>query len=187
MRKMIIRKLAAGLAATTMIAALTGCGDTATATATEAVETTQEAAAEVEETVTEAAAEVAEAAEDAMPDLEEEIAAVQKTLTYMGGLQTADDADKDIKLAIFRNTDGAIIYIYTEPDFFDYGMYTTEDATTADGRSYSKIADSSKTYGYLFNEDLVTGIIVDTQDNVYDAVGLDEDGSRALVSATLGG
>ena len=66
-------------------------------------------------------------------------------------------------------------------------MYTTEDAKTADGREYAKVVGGTETYGYYFNEDLVTGIIVDQDENVYDAVEVTEDDARAFVAQTLGG
>ena len=58
---------------------------------------------------------------------------------------------------------------------------------TDDGRTYEKLIGTMGEYGYYFNEDLVSGIIVDSEGNVYDAVELDEAASRELVSKTLGG
>jgi hypothetical protein len=194
MNKRFIRTLVTGIAATAMIASLTACGNTAATAATEATEAvaeTAEAAAETAEAVAEtaeAAAETAEAAADEMPDLESEIKAVQDSLTFMGGLMTAEGSAKDIDIAMFRSEQGEIIYIYAvDGTIKDYGMYTTEETTTADGKTYSKITGSDSEYGYYFNEDLVTGIIVDTDGTVYDAVELTEDSARDFVRQSLGG
>ncbi len=175
MKNTMIRHFVTGVAAVSMIAALTACGNTAsnaTAPADEAVQDAADAVADEEE---------------GLMSLEDEIKAVQDTLTFMGGLKTADGADKKIDLAIFRNDDGDVIYIYVEDDSLDYGMYTTETTKTADGREYAKITGGNETYGYYFNEDLVSGILVDTKGNVYDAVELTEDAARAYVAKTLGG
>ncbi len=191
MNRRLIRTLVTGIAATAMIASLTACGNTAATAATEAVAETAEAAAETAEAVAEtaeAAAETAEAAADEMPDLESEIKAVQDSLTFMGGLMTAEGSAKDIDIAMFRSEQGEIIYIYAvDGTIKDYGMYTTEETTTADGKTYSKITGSDSEYGYYFNEDLVTGIIVDTDGTVYDAVELTEDSARDFVRQSLGG
>ena len=186
-----IRTLVTGIAATAMIASLTACGSTGAAEATEAVAETAEAAVDSAEAVAEtaeAAVETAEAASEEMPDLESEIKAVQDSLVFMGGLKTAEGSAKDIDIAMFRNESGDIIYIYAvDGTIKDYGMYTTEEATTADGKTYSKITGSVYEYGYYFNEDLVTGIIVDTDETVYDAVELTEDDAREFVRQSLGG
>jgi hypothetical protein len=155
------------------------CGKNAEEVAVEATESVSE--------VAETAGEVAETAGEEMMSLEEQIQAVQDTLVFMGGLKTDDGAAKDIEIAMFRNDQGDIIYIYVEDGHLDYGMWTAEDATTADGKPYSKLTGGEKEYGYYFNEDLVTGIIVDADGTVYDAVELDETVSRELVSKTLGG
>ncbi len=174
MKSNIIRSIVAGACAVMLMASVTACGG--------AEQIADQQVAEVaQEVVTEAAEETEEI------NLEDEIQAVQNTLTFMGGLKTADGADKAIDIAMFRNEDGSIIYVYEEDGSLDYGMYTTETATTDDGREYSKIEGSLGSYGYYFNEDLVTGIIVDTTGTVYDAVELDEDAARDYVSKTLGG
>ncbi len=175
MKTEILRKVLAGLTVTTIFGILVACGKNA-----------EQAATEVSE-ATEAVSEVAETAGEEMMSLEEQIQAVQDTLVFMGGLKTGDDAAKDIEIAMFRNDQGDIIYIYVEDGHLDYGMWTTEDATTADGKPYSKLTGGEKEYGYYFNEDLVTGIIVDADGTVYDAVELDEKIARDLVSKTLGG
>ena len=175
MKSNVIRSIVTGACAVMLVASLTACGNS-----------NEVAAQEVAEQVEDAAEQVEEVAEE-MPDPEEEIQNVQDTLTFMGGLKTADDADKAIDIAMFRNENGDIIYIYEEDGSLDYGMYTTEDTTTDDGKQYAKIEGRLGTYGYYFNEDLVTGIIVDTEGNVYDAVELDEAGAREYVSKTLGG
>ncbi len=182
MKSNVIKSNVTGACAVMLVASLTACGNSSEVAAQEVAEQVEDAAEQVEE-VSEQAEEVAEE----MPNLEEEIQNVQDTLTFMGGLKTADDADKAIDIAIFRNENGDIIYIYEEDGSLDYGMYTTEDTTTDDGRQYAKIECGLGTYGYYFNEDLVTGIIVDTTGKVYDAVELDEAGAREYVRKTLGG
>ena len=178
MKSNVIRGIVNGVCAVMLIASVTACGKSNEADAVQAVETVQE-----ESSVSEAA----DDSEEDMMSLDDQVSAVQDTLTYMGGLKTADDADKAIDIAMFRNEDGDIIYIYEEDGSLDYGMYTTESATTDDEKEYAKIEGSIGTYGYYFNEDLVSGIIVDTTGTAYDVVELDEDGARAYVSKTLGG
>lgn len=178
MKHNIIRRIVTGLVAATMCLALAACanGDI------------KKEADETAEQVTEVAQETTEtAAEDEMPNPEEELQAVQDSLVFMGGLKTADDAAKKIDVCMFRNEQGDIIYIYNDGDIFDYGMFTTEEAKTDDGRTYQKLIGTMGEYGYYFNEDLVSGIIIDTEGNVYDAVELDEAASREYVSKTLGG
>ena len=70
----------------------------------------------------------------------------------------------------------------------NYGFYTTEDATTEDGRTYEKVlVDEKTTYGYYFNEDLESGILIGTDGTVYDALALDESVARDLVKTTITG
>lgn len=131
-----------------------------------------------------------EAAEEAVVqeemDRQDQIEAVQDTLTFMGGLKTVDTADKNLAVTIFRNDQGSIIFIYAEDDeVVDYGMYETEDATTADGRTYSKIMGGAFTYGYYFNDDLNSGIIVDSTGEAFEAAALDEVEARVYVNKTL--
>ena len=178
MKHNIIKRIVTGLVAATMCLALAACanGDI------------KKEADETAEQVTEVAQETTEtAAEDEMPNPEEELQAVQNSLVFMGGLKTADDAAKKIELCMFRNDNGDIIYILSDEGSLDYGMWTTEDAQTADGQTYVKLIGGMSEYGYYFNEDLVSGIIVDPDGNVYDAVELDETASREYVSKTLGG
>ncbi|MBE5826617.1 MAG: hypothetical protein E7307_08275 [Butyrivibrio sp.] len=179
MKSNVIRSIVTGACAVMLVASLTACGNSNEVAGQEVAEQVEDAAEQVEE--------VTEEVTEEMPNLEEEIQNVQDTLTFMGGLKTAEGADKAIDIAMFRNENGDIIYIYEEDGSLDYGMYTTETTTTEDGREYSKIEGGLGTYGYYFNEDLVTGIIVDTEGNVYDAVELDEAGAREYVSKTLGG
>ena len=178
MKNNVIRRIVVGIVAATMCLSLAACGNKDVKQ--EVAETTEEVAEVVEETAE-------TAAEDEMPNPEEELQAVQDSLVFMGGLKTADDAAKKIDVCMFRNEQGDIIYIYNDGDIFDYGMFTTEEAKTDDGRTYEKLIGTMGEYGYYFNEDLVSGIIVDSEGNVYDAVELDEAASRELVSKTLGG
>ena len=178
MKNNVIRRIVVGIVAATMCLSLAACGNKDVKQ--EVAETTEQVAEVVEETAE-------TAAEDEMPNPEEELQAVQDSLVFMGGLKTADDAAKKIDVCMFRNEQGDIIYIYNDGDIFDYGMFTTEETKTDDGKTYEKLIGTMGEYGYYFNEDLVSGIIVDSEGNVYDAVELDEAASRELVSKTLGG
>ena len=178
MKNNVIRRIVVGIVAATMCLSLAACGNKDVKQ--EVAETTEEATEVVEETAE-------TAAEDEMPNPEEELQAVQDSLVFMGGLKTADDAAKKIDVCMFRNEQGDIIYIYNDGDIFDYGMFTTEETKTDDGKTYEKLIGTMGEYGYYFNEDLVSGIIVDSEGNVYDAVELDEAASRELASKTLGG
>ena len=178
MKNKVIRRIVVGIVAATMCLSLAACGNKDVKQ--EVAETTEQVAEVVEETAE-------TAAEDEMPNPEEELQAVQDSLVFMGGLKTADDAAKKIDVCMFRNEQGDIIYIYNDADIFDYGMFTTEETKTDDGQTYEKLIGTMGEYGYYFNEDLVSGIIVDSEGNVYDAVELDEAASRELVSKTLGG
>ncbi|WP_022769539.1 hypothetical protein [Butyrivibrio sp. NC2007] len=178
MKNNVIRRIVVGIVAATMCLSLAACGNKDVKQ--EVAETTEEVAEVVEETAE-------TAVEDEMPNPEEELQAVQDSLVFMGGLKTADDAAKKIDVCMFRNEQGDIIYIYNDGDIFDYGMFTTEETKTDDGKTYEKLIGTMGEYGYYFNEDLVSGIIVDSEGNVYDAVELDEAASRELVSKTLGG
>ena len=178
MKNNVIRRIVVGIVAASMCLSLAACGNKDVKQ--EVAETTEQVAEVVEETAE-------TAAEDEMPNPEEELQAVQDSLVFMGGLKTADDAAKKIDVCMFRNEQGDIIYIYNDGDIFDYGMFTTEETKTDDGKTYEKLIGTMGEYGYYFNEDLVSGIIVDSEGNVYDAVELDEAASRELVSKTLGG
>lgn len=138
----------------------------------------EEKAAVIEET---------DSAEVELGDQEAQIQAVQDTLVYMGGLKTPDDAEKSIELAIFRNEQGDLVGIVTEDGTLHYGMFTTEDGKLEDGREYARMRIEDLVYGYYFNDDLVSGILVDTEGNVYDAGELSEDAAREYVRKTLGG
>ena len=126
---------------------------------------TQEAATETAAETTEADTETTEAAEDVSEeagiDPEAENETIQATLTYMGVLYVNGNPDNDMELAIFRNEDG---------------------------RTYEKVlVDEKTTYGYYFNEDLESGILISTDGTVYDALALDESVARDLVKTTITG
>ena len=126
--------------------------------------------------------------EEAGMDPEAENETIQATLTYMGGLYVNGNPDNDMELAIFRDEDGNVIYVIYELGTLNYGFYTTEDATTEDGRTYEKVlVDEKTTYGYYFNEDLESGILIGTDGTVYDALALDESVARDLVKTTITG
>jgi len=114
--------------------------------------------------------------------LTSEIAPSSDTLTYMGGLYVNGNPHTDMELAIFRNNTGDVIYAIYELGRHDYGAFATKDATTADGTTYTQIlASENKTYGYYFNEDLTSGILVSADGQVYDALALDETVARDLM------
>lgn len=121
-------------------------------------------------------------------DMEEEVAKVQATLTYMGGLYVNHDPENDMELAIFRNEEGDIIYIIYELGHWDYGMYETVDKTTDDGRDYAEIQTSDPVYGYYFtDEECNEGILIGADGKVRDAIALDESVARDMVRYTLVG
>ncbi|MCR4686752.1 MAG: hypothetical protein K5659_04220 [Lachnospiraceae bacterium] len=146
---------------------------------------------EVEEQVTE---EVEEAAEEVveevtedeeMPTAEEEYEAVKATLTYMGGLYAVDE-NCDLQIALFRNTDGDIVTVITEGGaVVDYGFATNEDAETEDGTAYTKIIFGDNEYGYTFDEDLTTGLVINKDGASYKANALDEEEAFAMVKSTI--
>lgn len=178
------KRVLAGLLAIGMTAALAACGSDA-ATQEAATEVVEETAEETTEAVEDAAEDVSE---EAGMDPEAENEAIQATLTYMGGLYVNGNPDDDMELAIFRNEDGDTIFVIYELGAFNYGFYTTEDATTEDGREYEKVlVDDETTYGYYFNEDLESGILVGADGTVYDAIALDESVARDLVKTTITG
>jgi len=114
--------------------------------------------------------------------LTSEIAPSSDTLTYMGGLYVNGNPHTDMELAIFRNNTGDVIYAIYELGRHDYGAFATKDATTADGTTYTQIlASENKTYGYYFNEDLTSGILVSADGQVDDALALDETVARDLM------
>ena len=121
-------------------------------------------------------------------DMEEEVAKVQATLTYMGGLYVNHDPENDMELAIFRNEEGDIIYIIYELGHWDYGMYETVDKTTDDGRDYAEIQATDAVYGYYFtDEECNEGILIGADGKVRDAIALDESVARDMVRYTLVG
>ncbi len=121
-------------------------------------------------------------------DMEEEVAKVQATLTYMGGLYVNHDPENDMELAIFRNEEGDIIYIIYELGHWDYGMYETLDKTTDDGRDYAEIQATDAVYGYYFtDEECNEGILIGADGKVRDAIALDESVARDMVRYTLVG
>ena len=144
-------------------------------------EVEEQVAEEVEEVVEEAVDE----AEDAMPTAEEEYEAVKATLTYMGGLYAVDE-NCDLQIALFRNTDGDIVTVISKGGVVtDYGFAENEEAETEDGQAYTKILLDEKEFGYSFDEDLTTGIVVDEDGASYKANELDEEEAFAMVKSTI--
>lgn len=183
--KMSKRVLVCIMSAGIMIT-MAACGSTADSVSAKnlshyTVENSEEAE-EIETTFVET-----ESTENGLGDQEKQIQEVQDTLVYMGGLKTPDDAEKSIELAIFRNEQGDLVGIVTEDGTLHYGMFTTEDGKLEDGREYARMRIEDLVYGYYFNDDLVSGILVDTEGNVYDAGELSEDAAREYVRKTLGG
>ena len=188
MKKKLVMTILAGVMS---LAICTACTDTTEVTTEEPAEATEEAveeepAEEVEEEPAEDEAEKEEA-EDEGVDEEANLEAVQASLTYMGGLYVNGNPDCDMELALFRNDDGDMIAIVYELGNIEYGQYETEDGTLEDGTAYTIIKFGEKTFGYYFDESLETGILVDQDGNVNEALALDEEEARALVTVTLMG
>jgi hypothetical protein len=191
MKKKLVMTMLAGVMS---LALCTACTSGAEAPAEEAateetVEATEEVAEEpTEETAEEPTEEAAEAeAEDEGVDEEANLEAVQASLTYMGGLYVNGNPDCDMELALFRNEDGDMIGIVYELGSIEYGMYETETGTLSDGTEYTVISFGEKKFGYYFDESLETGILVDQDGNVNEALALDESVARDLVTTTLMG
>ena len=182
MKNVFMKKLAAGIVVIGMTTAMSGCASTAGAASAKRASSAPTAGVE-----TVLGTETDEEAVEDIADTDSQIRKVQDSLVYMGGLKTLDDAGKDIEFSIFRNEDGNLIGIIDEDGVLHYGIFTTEDAKLADGREYAKITIEDLDYGYYFNEDLTTGIVVDTKGTVYDAVELSEEAAREYVSKTLVG
>jgi hypothetical protein len=144
-------------------------------------EVEEQVAEEVEEVVEEAVDET----EDAMPTAEEEYEAVKATLTYMGGLYAVDE-NCDLQIALFRNTDGDILTVISKGGVVtDYGFAENEEDETEDGQAYTKILIDEKEFGYSFDEDLTTGIVVDEDGASYKANELAEEEAFAMVKSTI--
>ena len=112
---------------------------------------------------------------------------IQGTLTYMGGLHVNDDSDADMKLAIFKNEDGDLVYIISDKDTIEYGLYETEPAVAEDGTEYEQInVTNDLAYGYCFYGDMSEGILVN-DGTVYECRSLDESAGRDLVRMTIVG
>lgn len=181
------KKLVAVLVGVMCLGAAVACNGTVEDVAEGEVGMVEEAvaeeAADVAEEVVEEVEEVVE--EDEMPTAEEEYEAVKATLTFMGALKSADEAS-DMQLAIFRNADGDILtVIYKDGSVCDYGFAENEEAETEDGEAYTKVLIDEKEFGYTFGEDLTTGLLVDEDGTVYDAVELSEDDAFLLVRSTI--
>lgn len=186
MKKQVSKKLLGCVLSAGLMLTMVACGSTSdSVSAKNLSHYTTEDTEEVEEIET--TIEENDTAEDDLGDREEQIQEVQDTLVYMGGLKTLDGAEKSIELAIFRNEVGDLVGIVTDDGDLHYGMFTTEDAVLEDGRTYAKIHIEDLVYGYYFNEDLVSGILIDTEGKVYDAGELSEDAAREYVRKTLGG
>ncbi len=188
MKKKLVMTILAGVMS---FALCTACTDSTEVTTEEPAEATEEAvedepAEEVEEEPAEEEAEKEEA-EDEGVDEEANLEAVQASLTYMGGLYVNGNPDCDMELALFRNDDGDMIGIVYELGSIEYGMYETETGTLSDGTEYTVISFGEKKFGYYFDESLETGILVDQDGNVNEALALDESVARDLVTTTLMG
>ncbi|MCR5055200.1 MAG: hypothetical protein K6A69_10195 [Lachnospiraceae bacterium] len=107
---------------------------------------------------------------------------IQPTLTYFGSLKANDTDDQ---MAVFKNENGDVIYLFKFDGVLDYGIVEeTGTATTDDGQEYATV-DLMETYGYYFtNEDATEGILV-KDGEVLKATELGEEGARELVNETL--
>ncbi|MBR1471179.1 MAG: hypothetical protein IJ600_06005 [Lachnospiraceae bacterium] len=126
----------------------------------------------------------AETEEDYSPAAELE--RIKEGQTYMGGLYISDPQN-DLQMSLFRNTEsGDLVVVITKLDALYYGIVDgMEEATTADGRTYSKFTLEGKEFGYYFEE--AGGILVDEDGTVYEAKDLDESAAWDMVLRSLGG
>lgn len=182
MKKKIVLRITTGLAAVSVMASLAACGGSKE----EASEAGGLVMEKIDKTTGEPIADSA-VSEEAGMDPNDENAAIQATLTYMGGLCVKDNPDSDMQFAMFRNEDGDLIGLVKEKDSFNYGIFTTESATLEDGKEYTKVDIFGTVYGYYFNDDLKSGVLINENGKVMDAVELDEDAARELVKITVTG
>lgn len=188
MKKKLVMTMLAGVMS---LALCTACASEPAAPAEEAAtEETAEATEEVaeepaEETAEEPAEETAEGDDEI--DIYAEVETIQASLTYMGGLYVNGNPDCDMELALFKNEDGDMIAIVYDEGSIEYGNYETEDGTLDDGTAYTILYIGDKTFGYFFEESLETGILIDQEGNVNEAIALDESVARDLVTTTIVG
>ena len=117
-----------------------------------------------------------------------EFEAVKATLTYMGGLKVKDDPSNDMEFALYRNEDGNLVGLVFEKGRIYYGICDLpEKATLEDGREYEKLKIEEADFGYYFSEDLTSGILVNEEGKVFDAVELPESRADELVKSTITG
>ncbi|SKB71553.1 hypothetical protein SAMN06296386_104141 [Lachnospiraceae bacterium] len=186
MEKLFIRQLIATAAAVIIMVSISACGSSVDAAVyNTAGQVMSEVVSEVEEKVATSGED--EVIEGEFSNYNSQIQAVQDTLVFVGGLKTGKDAEKDIRLSIFRNEDAEFVGIVVEDGVINYGIISTQTGTLEDGRSYARMIIDGYEYGYLFNEDIVSGIIIDTEGTMFDAVELTEEEARDYVSQTLGG
>ena len=181
------KKLLAVLIGVMCLGAAVACNQAGEEAAEETAEVVEEVAGGVTEEAGEAAEEVVEEVteDEEMPTAEEEYEAVKATLTYMGGLYAVDE-NCDLQIALFRNTDGDILTVVSEGGaVVEYGFATNEDAETEDGTAYTKVIFGENEYGYTFDEDLTTGLVVDKDGASYKANELDEEEAFAMVKSTI--
>ena len=187
MKKKLVMTMLAGVMSLALCTACTDDTGVTTEEPVEEAEVVEEEEPAEEEVVEEEPVEEAAEAEDEGVDEEANLEAVQASLTYMGGLYVNGNPDCDMELALFRNEDGDMIGIVYELGNIEYGQYETEDGTLEDGTAYTIIKFGEKTFGYYFDESLETGILVDQDGNVNEALALDESVARDLVTTTLMG
>ena len=188
MKKKLVMTMLAGVMS---LALCTACTSGAEAPADEAateetVEATEEVAEEPTEETAEEPTEEAAEGEDEI-DIDAEVETIQASLTYMGGLYVNGNPDCDMELALFRNETGDMIALIYDQGTIEYGNYETEDGTLDDGTAYTILHIDNKTFGYYFDETLETGILVDQDGNVNEALALDESVARDLVTTTIVG
>ncbi|MBO6260036.1 MAG: hypothetical protein J6N47_04355 [Lachnospiraceae bacterium] len=188
MKKKLVMTMLAGVMS---LALCTACTSGAEAPAEEAateetVEATEEVAEEPTEETAEEPTEEAAEGEDEI-DIDAEVETIQASLTYMGGLYVNGNPDCDMELALFKNEEGELLGLVYDQGSIEYGYYETEDGTLEDGTEYTIIKLGDKTFGYYFDESLETGILIDQDGNVNEALALDESVARDLVTTTIVG
>ena len=112
---------------------------------------------------------------------EDEVPFRDQGIWYMGGLVTNEEGF-DMKLGFYR-IDGEPVAIVTDGEDIYYGYYETEDTKFDDGTEFTLISVGGKKFGYKFNDDN-NGFLVDNNDNMIEAVELDEKRAMELMNST---
>ncbi len=175
MTKALKRTVTALLLMAFLASLLTGCGGITI--------NVNEAGAETAAPAKDTGAEPADATEPADTGelAEDEVPFRDLGVWYMGGL-VSNEEGFDMKLGIYR-INGDEVAVVTDGDDIYYGLYETEDAKFDDGTEFTLITVGDKKFGYRFQDDN-KGFLVDNDDNIIEAVALDEQTAMELVEGT---